>query len=102
MIVQAAAVVTELGLILNIIQLIKIMASVLSRCWFGGHPACKKLSGKVLSWLSVWSEVQMICTCSIADATATPSSLAPVKSRMVNLSGARLPRLSWKKVVKRM
>jgi len=26
-----------------------------------GHPACKKLSGEVLAWLSVWSEVQMIC-----------------------------------------
>jgi len=26
-----------------------------------GHPACKKLSGGVLAWLSVWSEVQMIC-----------------------------------------
>jgi len=23
-----------------------------------GHPACKKLSGKVLAWLFVWSEVQ--------------------------------------------
>ena len=23
-----------------------------------GHPACKKLSGRVLVWLSVWSEVQ--------------------------------------------
>jgi len=32
-----------------------------------GHPACKKLSGGVLAWLSVWSEVQ---TCR-ADATAT-------------------------------
>jgi len=31
------------------------------------------------------------------DATATSSSLAPVNSRMVYLSGARLPRLSWKK-----
>jgi len=29
-----------------------------------------------------------------ADATTTPSSLAPVKSRMVYLSGAGLPRLS--------
>ena len=36
------------------------------------------------------------------DATATPSSLAPVKSRMVYLSGAGLPRLSWKKAIKRM
>jgi len=23
-----------------------------------GHPACKKLSGGVLAWLSDWSEVQ--------------------------------------------
>jgi len=23
-----------------------------------GYPACKKLSGEVLAWLSVWSEVQ--------------------------------------------
>ena len=23
-----------------------------------GHPACKKLSGEVLAWLSVWSEVE--------------------------------------------
>jgi len=36
-----------------------------------------------------------------ADATATLSSLASVKSRMVYLSGARLPILSWKKAVKR-
>jgi len=26
--------------------------------WQEGHPACKKLSGRVLAWLSVWSEVQ--------------------------------------------
>jgi len=26
--------------------------------WQKGHPACTKLSGKVLAWLSVWSEVQ--------------------------------------------
>jgi len=26
-----------------------------------GHPACKKLSGGVLAWLSVWSVVQT-CT----------------------------------------
>jgi len=23
-----------------------------------GHPACKKLSGGLLAWLSVWSKVQ--------------------------------------------
>jgi len=61
-----------------------------------GHPACKKLSGEVLAWLSVWSEMQTIAY-GPADATAIPSSLAPVKFRMVYLSGADLPRLSWKK-----
>jgi len=42
-----------------------------------GHPACKKLSGGVLAWLSVWSVMQ---------------TLASVKSRLV------LPfwyRLTW-------
>jgi len=28
-----------------------------------GHLACKKLSGGVLAWLSVWSEVQTCITC---------------------------------------
>ena len=27
--------------------------------WQKGHLACKKLSGEVLAWLSVWSEMQM-------------------------------------------
>jgi len=26
--------------------------------WQEGHLACKKLSGGVLAWLSIWSEVQ--------------------------------------------
>jgi len=34
-----------------------------------GHPACKKTSGEVPVWLSVWCDVQT-CTCP-ADATAT-------------------------------
>jgi len=29
--------------------------------WQEGHPACKKLSGEVMVWLSVSNEVQMIC-----------------------------------------
>ena len=37
-----------------------------------------------------------------ADATANPLSLAPVKSRMVYLSGAVLPRFSGKKAIKWM
>jgi len=30
--------------------------------WQEEHPACKTLSGEVLAWLSVWSEVQT-CIC---------------------------------------
>jgi len=26
-----------------------------------GHQACKNLSREIVAWLSVWSEVQMIC-----------------------------------------
>jgi len=49
---------------------------------------------------------QSVCPCQTStvpnsvffvDATATPSSLIPVKSTMVYLSGAGLPRMSWKK-----
>ena len=39
----------------------KLMPSVLWRCWLGGRKGIrpvKKLSGEVLAWLSVWSEVQ--------------------------------------------
>ena len=46
------------------------------------HPACKRLSDEVLAWLSVWSVVQMIGY-GPADATATPLSLALLKSRLV-------------------
>jgi len=74
------------------------------------HLACKKF------WLdvrkSIWPVKSWVTRCwhgylstarckwfphSLADATATPSSLASLKSRMVYLSGASLPRLSWKR-----
>ena len=46
-----------------------------------GHPACKKLSGWVLEWSSVWSEVQ---TCIWPSCCHCHSlSLASVKSRLV-------------------
>jgi len=34
-----------------------------------GHPACKKVSGEVLAWLSVWSKVQTCNAYGPADAT---------------------------------
>jgi len=36
-----------------------------------GHPSCKKLSGGVLAWLSVWSEARCRLAYGPADATAT-------------------------------
>ena len=47
----------------------------------GGHPACKKLSGGVLAWLSVWSEVQTCIPSSWCHCHSL--SLASVKSRLV-------------------
>ena len=55
-----------------------------------GHPACKKQSGGVLAWLSVWSEVQTCLWPSWCQCHSL--SFAPVKSRLV------LPfwyRLTW-------
>jgi len=46
-----------------------------------GHPACKKLSGGVLAWLSVWSEVQTCIWPSWCHCNSL--SLASVKSRLV-------------------
>ena len=54
-----------------------------------GHPACKKLSGGVLAWLSVWSEVQTCIWPSWCHCHSL--SLAPIKSRLVYLSGTGLP-----------
>jgi len=46
-----------------------------------GHPACKKLSGGVLAWLSVWSKVQTYIWTSWCHCHSL--SLASVKSRLV-------------------
>jgi len=70
-----------------------VIPSVLWRCWLGGRKGIrpvKKLSGGLLAWLSVWSEVQ---TCILPSWCHCHSlSLALVKSRLV------LPfwyRLTW-------
>jgi len=64
--------------------------------WQEGHAACKKLSGEVLHGYLSGARCKWFAY-GPADATTSPLSLAPVKSRMVYLSGAGLPRLSWKK-----
>jgi len=56
-----------------------------------GHPACKKLSGGVLAWwLSVWSEVQMICMVQLMPYHPI-FSCSGKKSLIVCLPGAGLP-----------
>jgi len=48
-----------------------------------GHPVCKKLSGGMLAWLSVWSEVQTCILASWCHCHSLSLSLASVKSRLV-------------------
>ena len=60
-----------------------------------GHPACKKISGGVLAWLSVWSEVQTCIQPSWCHGHSLP--LASVKSRLVLSFWYRLTRLVWDK-----
>ena len=57
-----------------------------------GHPACKKLSGGVLAWLSVWSEVQT-CIWPSWYHHCHSLSLASVKSRLVLPLWYRLTRV---------
>ena len=56
-----------------------------------GHPACKKLSGGVLAWLSVWSEVQTCIWPSWCHCHSL--SLASIKSRLVLPFWYRLTRV---------
>ena len=78
-----------------IINYSSMMPSVLWRCWLGvrkGIWPVKKLSGGVLAWLSVWSEVQ---TCIWPSWCHWYSlSLASVKSRLVSPFWYRLTLVS--------
>ena len=56
-----------------------------------GHPACKKLSGGLVGWLSVWSEVQTCIWPSWCHCHSL--SLASVKSRLVLPFWYRLTRV---------
>jgi len=57
-----------------------LVPSVLWRCWLGGRPV-KNLSGGLLAWLSVWSEMQTCIWPSWCHCHSL--SLASVKSRLV-------------------
>ena len=59
--------------------------------WQEGHPACKKLSGGFLVWLSVWSKVQTCIWPSWCHCHSL--SLASAKSRLVLPFWYRLTRV---------
>ena len=70
------------------------LPSVLWCCWLGGKKGIrpvKKLSGEVLAWLSIWSEVQTCIWPSWCHCHSL--SLAPVKSRLVLPFWYRLTRV---------
>jgi len=76
-----------------------LMPSVLYHCWLGVRKNIRPIKNWVMGYWrgylsGVWCKWFAYGP---ANATATPSSLASVKSRMVYLSGASLPRFSWKK-----
>ena len=77
--------------IICIVQLLAFSALTLLVGQQEGRPACKKLSGGVLAWLSVWSKVQT-CTWPIW-CHCHSLSLAPVKSRLVFPFWYRLTRV---------
>ena len=64
------------------------------------HPACKKLSGGVLAWLSVLSEVQTCIRPSRCHCHSLP--LASVKSRLVYLLVPAHPGSPGQRAVKRL
>ena len=73
---------------------------MLWRCWLGGRKdirPVKNLSGEVLAWLSVWSEVQTCIWPSWYHGHCHSLSLASVKSRLVFPFWYRLTRVVLEK-----
>jgi len=88
----------------NNMQVLLCLCSLLWRCWLGGRKGIWPVKNWVVRyWRGYLSGARckwfMICMWP-SWCHCHPTSLAPVKSRIVYLSGASLPRLSWKKAVK--
>jgi len=74
------------------------VVSVLWCCWLGVRKSIRPLKTAMRYWRGYLSSARCKWPAfGPADATATPSSLASLKSRRVYLSGASLPMLSWKR-----
>ena len=83
-----------IGLAFCVFFLVWLMPSVLWRCWLDGRKCIRPVKIWVVRyWRGYLSWARCKCFAyGPADATATASSHAPVKSRMVYLSGTGLPR----------
>ena len=99
--VSCSILISHVWIVCEVFHVLVVSSSVLSNFhwvgkpllvgWQEGHPACKKLSGEVLAWSSVWSKVQTCiwpswCYCHSL-------SLASVKSRLFLLYWYRLTRV---------
>jgi len=73
----------------NIIQITAFSALTLLVERQEGHPACKKLSGGVLAWSSVWSEVQT-CMAQLMPLPLTVSCFSKIQIGLY-LSGTGSP-----------
>ena len=77
---------------------LKLVPSVLWRCWLGGRKGIRPVKNMDMEW---WGAGMVIClewgANDLHMVQLMPSSLASAKSRMVYPSGNGLPRLSWKK-----
>jgi len=58
--------------------------------WQEGHPACKKLSGGVLAWLSAWSEVQTLHMAQLMPLPLTVSCFSKIQIDLPFLVPAHL------------
>jgi len=58
--------------------------------WQEGHPACKKLNGGVLAWLSVWSKVQTLHMAQLMPLPLTVSCFSKIQIDLPFLVPAHL------------
>ena len=83
-----------------IVTVVALSALTLLVGWQEGHPACKKLSGEVLAWLSVWSEL-MTCICTSWFHFHAVSCFSKVQIGFTFLLPA-YPGSPWKRAVKQV
>ena len=86
---------------LNKVKLIAFSALTLLVGRQEGHPACKKLSGGVLAWLSVWREVQTCIWAQLMPLPLTVSSFSKIQIGFTFLVPAH-PGSTGQRAVKRV